>query len=280
MSAEHQGSPPITEEREPTVPLEAPPVPGLRADFLMALRFFSRLPTGDATHEIPDLNRIALALPFASLVIGVGPAALLLLTGWLGLPSYFGAALAVGAAVLVGGAMSEDAIADSADGLFGGATAARRLEIMKDSRHGTYGVAALCLFLVLRIAALGAIAMVNPLAAAGLWLGASVMGRSCALWLAASAAPARTDGAGATAGQLLKRNFAVGAGFALLIGFVLAAPFAGLLGLGLGLAIGLATILGWTVLCVRLVGGQTGDLVGALVALLEIGLLTGFLAGL
>ncbi|WDR02794.1 adenosylcobinamide-GDP ribazoletransferase [Devosia algicola] len=279
MSAEHQGSPPITETREPTVPLDAPPVPGLKADVLMALRFFSRLPTGEAAHEVPNLNRIALALPFASLLIGAGPVALLLLASWLGLPTYFGAALAAGAMVIVTGAMAEDAIADSADGLFGGTTAARRLEIMKDSRHGTYGVASLCLFLILRVAALGSILLVNPLSAVGLWLGATVMARSSALWLAATAAPVRENGASATAGLLLKRNFFVGAGFSLLIGFVLVAPFAGLLGFGLGLALALATVAGWSALCVRLVGGQTGDLVGALVALAEIGLLAGFLAG-
>ncbi|MEO5808127.1 adenosylcobinamide-GDP ribazoletransferase [Devosia sp.] len=280
LSADEPVVPKIDEPRQPTVPLEKQPTPGLQADFLMALRFFSRLPTGDGEHETPDLGRIALALPFASVVIGIGPALLLMGGVWLGLPVYFAAALAVGAATVVTGAMAEDAIADSADGLFGGQTIYRRLEIMKDSRHGTYGVAALCLFMLLRIAAFGSVAASNPLAAAGVWLGSSVLARSGALWLAMILGPARTDGASATAGQLPRRAFAIGLAFALVIGFLLAAPFAGILGLGLGLCLAVLTIAGWTELCRRMVGGQTGDLIGALVALTEIAVLTGMLAGL
>ena len=46
----------------------------LRDDFVMAMRFYSRLPAGDAPHRAPELRRIALGLPFASIVIGIGPA--------------------------------------------------------------------------------------------------------------------------------------------------------------------------------------------------------------
>ncbi|MDB5623829.1 MAG: adenosylcobinamide-GDP ribazoletransferase, partial [Devosia sp.] len=118
----------------------------------MALRFFSRLPSGSSPHERPDLARIAPVLPLASLLIGAGPA-LILAAGAQAMPPMLAAALAVAALVLAGGAMAEDALADSADGLFGGHTVERRLEIMKDSRHGTYGVAALCLLLIMRVVA-------------------------------------------------------------------------------------------------------------------------------
>src|SRR5690606_29583300 len=144
---------------------------------------FSRLPTGDLPHERPDLSRMARALPFTSLVIGLPPALLLMTACWLGLPPYFAAGLAVTTMVAATGAMPEDALADSMDGLFGGATIERRLEIMKDSRHGTYGVSALCLYLLLRVLALGAVAAVNPLAAAGIWLAAGIAARSGGLWL-------------------------------------------------------------------------------------------------
>ncbi|ODT79792.1 MAG: hypothetical protein ABS76_19335 [Pelagibacterium sp. SCN 64-44] len=244
----------------------------------MALRFFSRLPSGDSPHQKPDLNRIAMALPLASVAIGLGPALLLVLGSMAGLPSYFAAALAVGAMVLAGGAMAEDALADAADGLFGGQSRERRLDIMKDSRHGTYGVAALCLFLVLRVTALGAVAAMNPLAAGAAWLAASVIARSGALWLSMALPPARSDGAAAAAGALGKTGFAVGAVFALVLGFVLAGPAASLAGLGLGLALSAATIGLWTALCRRLVGGQTGDLTGALGALVETAMLAGLVA--
>lgn len=246
---------------------------GLKHDMIMALRFFSRLPTGETPHEKPDLGRIAMALPFASVIMGIGPVALLGGT-WLGLPGYFAAALAVAAMVMVGGGMMEDALADAADGLFGGSTPERRLEILKDSRHGTFGVAALCLFLVLRVTAIGGIAALNPLAAAGLWLAANIAGRSGALWVAVALPPARADGASATAGALPASRFAIGAVLALLLVFVIGAPASSLLGvIAAVLAVGLV-VWGWTALCRALVGGQTGDLIGAAAGLGEIAALT------
>ncbi len=276
----------MSQESEPTVaPTDDRPAPqparadagGLFADTVMALRFFSRLPTGERPHEAPVLSRMALALPFASVVIGIGPALLLVFGLLLGLPSYFAAALGVAASVLVTGAMAEDAVADSMDGLFGGATRERKLEIMKDSRHGTYGVAALCLFLVLRVTALGAIGALNPLAAGGLWLAAGMLARSGALWLPVALPSARQTGAGATAGELKWQSFAGGAGFAVILSLVLAGPFAGYLGLLVAFVLLALTVAGWTALCRKLVGGQTGDLTGGLIALGEIAALTAFL---
>lgn len=249
---------------------------GLKDDLVMALRFFSRLPTGDTPHEKPDLGRIAMALPLASVMMGVGPV-LLLAGAWLGLPGYFAAALSVAAMALVGGGMMEDSLADAADGLFGGSTPERRLEILKDSRHGTYGVAALCLFLMLRVAAIGSVAALNPLAAAGIWLAANIAGRSGALWLAVALPPARSDGASASAGILPASRFGVGAALAVLLVFVIGAPASSLLGVvAAALLVGLV-VLGWTSICKNLVGGQTGDLIGAAAGLGEIAALTALL---
>lgn len=242
---------------------------GLKDDLVMALRFFSRLPTGDSVHERPDMGRMAMALPIASVVIGIIPI-LLLGTAWLGLPGYFAAALAVGAMALVGGGMMEDSLADAADGLFGGSTPERRLEILKDSRHGTYGVTALCLFLILRVTALGSLVAINPLAAAGLWLAANIAGRSGALWLAVTLPPARTDGASASAGGLALSRFLIGAALAVLLVFIFGAPASSLLGVVLALIAVALVVLGWTALCRHLVGGQTGDLVGATAGLGEV----------
>ncbi len=249
----------------------------LADDLVMGLRFFSRLPTGDRPHERPDLSRIARALPFTSMVIGFGPALLLMGACWIGVPSFFAAALAVAALVVAAGAMPEDALADSADGLFGGATIERRLEIMKDSRHGTYGVAALCLYLVLRVAALGSVAALNPLAAGGIWLAAGVIARSGSLWLSVDLPAAREGGASASAGRVTRRDFAIGAAFAALLAFVLAAPVGGVDGLALAALAAWGLAWGWTWACRRLLGGQTGDVIGALHALIEVGVLTVFL---
>lgn len=247
---------------------------GLADDLIMCLRFFSRLPTGDRPFVAPDLNRIAVGLPFASVVIGFLPALLLMLAAWAGIPSYFAAALAVAAMLAATGAMADDGLADAADGLFGGATVERRLEIMKDSRHGTYGVAALGLYLLLRVTALGAVAAYNPLAAAGIWLAATVLGRSGSLWLSLQLPNAREGGASAAVGRVGRRSFYAGAGFAVLLAFVLAAPFTSLIAVLLALLATAGVALGWTWACRRLIGGQTGDLIGALGALIEIAVLT------
>lgn len=243
----------------------------------MALRFFSRLPTGNAPHEKPALGRIAVALPVASLIMGLGPALLLVTGCWAGLPAYFAVTLAMAVSVPISGAMAEDAIADSVDGLFGGHTVARRLEIMKDSRHGTYGVVAIGLFLLLRIFAVGSVAIASPLAAAGIWLAGSVVARSSAIWLALRLGPARMDGASATVGQSSPRQFAIGLAGATVIAIALAAPFASALGIALAAGFAALVTYGWTALCRRLVGGQTGDLIGGLMALIEVAVLTGLL---
>jgi adenosylcobinamide-GDP ribazoletransferase len=249
----------------------------LKDDFIMALRLYSRLPTGDSPHEKPDLDRIAMALPLASAAMAIGPALILCAGVLVGLPSYFAAGLAVAAMVAVSGAMADDALADALDGLFGGATPERRLDIMKDSRHGTYGVAGLCLFILLRVTALGAVAATNPLAAGAVWLAAGIAGRSGALWLPVALGAARKDGLSASAGRLSGTSFAVGLVFAAVLLFVLAGPATSLLATGVAALAAIVVIAGWTALCRRLVGGQTGDLIGALGALVEIAVLTALL---
>ena len=244
---------------------------------VMALRFFSRLPTGRDAHEVPDLNRIAPVLPLASLVIGAGPATLLVALVAGGVPALFAAILAVAAFAIVTGAMSEDGAADAADGLFGGATPERRLEILKDSRHGTYGVLAIVFVIGLKLAALSAISARDPLAAGLVWLAATTMARSGALYLPLRLAPARADGAAAAAGRVGRNAFALGIVLAIVIAGALAAPFVGLPGLALAIGIAGLAALGWTWLCHRLIGGQTGDLIGAAQALLEIAILAVFM---
>lgn len=252
---------------------DAPRRPAPLADLIMALRFFSRLPTGTSPHEKPDLSRIARVLPVAALLIGLLPV-LPIFGVHLGLPPYFAATLAVAVMVIVGGGMMEDALADAADGLFGGTTPERRLAILKDSRHGTYGVAALCLFLLLRVTAVGAVAATSPLAAAGLWLAANLLGRNAGLWLAVTLPPARSDGASAAAGALPRRAFLVGAALAVVLAALFAAPFAGIPAVALAVLATAFVTYGWTRLCARLIGGKTGDLIGAAGSLGEIAALS------
>ena len=269
--------------REPSVP--PPPAPRqdnhgpvefgarLADDVIMALRFYSRLPTGDRPHELPNLSRIALALPFASVLIGLGPVVIAMASAALGLPALLAATLGVVALVLVTGAMAEDALADAMDGLFGGQTIERRLEIMKDSRHGTFGVVAIVLLLAIRITAVGGALAVHPLAGGAMWLAAMSLSRPFSLWLTVELQAARANGASAAAGRVGKRSFAIGLGFSVLIAFALAAPATSFFALILAVAACGAVAMGWTAICRRLAGGQTGDLIGALQALVEVAVL-------
>ena len=161
------------------------------------------------------------------------------------------------------------------DGLFGGHTIEDRLAIMKDSRHGTYGVCSIVMLLALRVTAVGSIA--NPLAAAGIWLAAMLLARSGALWLTVALPAARSGGAAATAGRTSRQAFGIGAVFMVVLSFVLAGFAVGVLGLIVAYALGALVIWGWITVCRRLIGGQTGDLIGALMALIEIAALTAFM---
>jgi adenosylcobinamide-GDP ribazoletransferase len=73
--------------------------------------------------------------------------------------------LSLGATVLITGALHEDGLADAADGFGGGQTPERILEIMKDSRIGTYGAMALILVLLLKLSALASLTRADTVTA-------------------------------------------------------------------------------------------------------------------
>ncbi|HHG88946.1 MAG TPA: adenosylcobinamide-GDP ribazoletransferase [Devosia sp.] len=249
----------------------------LSADLVMALRFYSRLPTGASPHETPVLDRMAPVLPLASVLIGLAPVIVMAVGIFLGLPALLSACLGVGAQVAATGAMAEDASADSADGLWGGSDVEKRLTIMKDPRHGTYGVLALVLLIAIRLSALSALMLWSGLGAALLWLAAQMVARQGALWLVLALPPARSDGLAQAAGTLSPVSFAAGGAIAGLLFFVFSGALIGVAGMTLTLiALGL-TVWGWSRLCRSRVGGFTGDLIGALQALLEIAALSSFI---
>ncbi|MEQ1768842.1 MAG: adenosylcobinamide-GDP ribazoletransferase, partial [Devosia sp.] len=88
---------------------------------------------------------------------------------------------------------------------------------------------------------------------------------------------ARSGGAAATAGRVSSRAFVIGGVFAVILTFVFAGFAVGVLGLVAAYGLAILTLWGWITLCRRLIGGQTGDLIGALQALLEIAALSAFM---
>jgi len=159
--------------------------------------------------------------------------------------------------------LHEDGLADFADS-FGASTRDRKLEIMRDSRVGTYGVCALLLSLLLRSAALSSIA--DPVLAAPVIVAAHMGARSNMALFMRLVAPARQDGLSVGVGRPSGAT-AIAAG---IIGIAA-------LGIGLGPAAGVCAValmaaafgfLRW--LCMRQIGGQTGDVLGALEQIGEI----------
>lgn len=231
-----------------------------------ALAFLTRLPVGRRlTLDGDDVARAGPAFPLVGAALGavVGGIAASLAAP---LSPLLAAGLALGAGIILTGALHLDALADSADAL-GGRTRERALEIMRDHAVGAYGAVAIALDLLIRAAALAALARDGralPFAVA-----AGALSRAVPVPLAA-ALPYARPGAGlarSLAGSAWGRA-AIAAALAILI----AALATGLVGLALGACTALATVsLG--VAFARWLGGVTGDALGAAVELAEVALL-------
>ena len=237
--------------------------------FLCAVQFLTRVPTPSLPDFQPDwITRAARYYSLVGILVGAACAGVLLAAGqlWSGaLP----ALLAVAAGVLITGGFHEDGLADTADGLGGGQTPARRLEIMKDSRIGTYGVLALGLTLAIKVAALAAL----PLTTAALALvAAHGAGRVAAVvvMVLQRHVSDRADAKYKPAPEGVKR-------FELLITALLGLWPLALLGLpglvGAGVGAILAALLALTAR--RLIGGYTGDVLGGVEQACELGVLLG-----
>lgn len=122
--------------------------------FLSAVQFLTRLPIPDPGWEDGRLDRAAKWFPLVGVLVGL----LLALTFWLSLAiwsdAWIAAAVTMAASVLLTGALHEDGLADTADGIGGGRDIPRRLAIMKDSSIGAYGALSLIFALLLRFVAL------------------------------------------------------------------------------------------------------------------------------
>ncbi len=154
---------------------------------LLAFQFFTRVPIVGALAQwvgyTPEMLRAsARFFPLIGLAVGSAAACVFWVCAQLYSP-WIAAAVTLIFTALLTGAFHEDGLADYCDGIGGGATAARALEIMKDSRIGSYGALALCLATALKLAALATMAV--ALAPVALVL-AHLIGRVCACCVLAS----------------------------------------------------------------------------------------------
>ncbi len=242
------------------------PPRGALEDAALCLVFFTRLPLPQLDLRGRTLAQAIWAAPVAGLAIAILAGLVYGLATEFGLAAGPAAALALSASLLATGGLHEDGLSDVADGFGGGRTRETKLEIMRDSRIGSYGAAALGLSLLLRWSALAELG--SPWHVLAALVAAHCASRGLFGAFMHFLPPARTDGLSAGAGTVTQNTALAGA----LLGVM------GLLVLGTGTAIAAmmllaAVFLGFRQLCLTQIGGQTGDTMGTLQQFGEIAIL-------
>ncbi|WP_421996244.1 adenosylcobinamide-GDP ribazoletransferase [Reyranella sp.] len=174
-----------------------------------------RLEAGPPRWPLADVLPV---LPVVGAGIGLATGLVYALMRGLG-PGWLAAALAVGAGVVITRALHEDGLADTADGLGPHALEpARRLEIMRDSRNGTFGVLALALTVLIKVAALAQFGSATGLI---VLIGAHALSRAVIAYPLLAYSPVHADGLGAMVGKPTDNDVwltvAIGAGLAFLL---------------------------------------------------------------
>ena len=247
------------------------------AVFLLAVQFLTRLPI--FTTDLYTKERLAASVRYYPLV-GVLVGALTAGIYWLAhlaLPHALSIVLSVVGGLLITGGFHEDGLADTFDGVGGGQSGQQALEIMKDSRLGTYGVIALIMALSLKVVALSAfpatLAILALIAGHGLSRLSSVI-------VIATSHYAREEG---TAKPVATGVSATGLFISLLTGLMILLAWMWLFSPGsllyaiCGLVIGHLAMRGFFE---RKLGGYTGDTLGAVQQASEIGFYLGLAAWL
>ncbi len=224
--------------------------------FWSAVGFLTLLPV--PSHDLPPdgLRSAARWFPAVGLLLGGLLAAAGWVAAWL-FPPAVAAVLTVMIWVGLTGALHLDGLADCGDGLLPPVARERRLEIMRDPRVGAFGVTAVVLVLLLKVASLASLAAPWP---------ALLLAPTWARWLilvAARQPSARPVGMGASLGPLLDKQSLF---LTLLLPFVLTAV-TGAQQWSLLPAAGAAVVaaLSLVVFARRRLGGVTGDVYGAVV---------------
>ena len=230
--------------------------------FLIGLQFLTRIHLVKQTvWTAEDFGRSTRFFPLVGLVLGIcyALAAWLLLYA-LGIRSLTVALLLILPLLLTGG-LHADGFMDTADGVFSGRERARKLEIMKDSRVGAFGVVSFVMLMFVQFALLSDMAW--PLLVPALFV-MPIIGR-LAMVLAVACFPyAREDGMGKTFADMADRSTVV---IAALTTAVLVLPWGVLATAALVLGTLFALLFCRTM--TNILGGVTGDVYGAATVLTE-----------
>jgi len=237
--------------------------------FFIALQFFTRVPIPAWVGFEPAwLQHASRYFPLVGLLVAVVVALVYGAAAWLW-PAPVAVLLSTAAGLYLTGAFHEDGLADMCDGFGGGHTRERIMEIMKDSRIGSYGAVALVVTLGLKCTALSLLA---PGQAIGALLLAHPLSRLAAVSLIRSASYARDAGKAKPMAQEMRRGeFVIAAACALLPAIALGACHI-LSWPAIGAAIVASAGVAWWLrnLFVRRIGGYTGDCLGAVQQVSEV----------
>ncbi|MBQ5950214.1 adenosylcobinamide-GDP ribazoletransferase [Massilia sp. ST3] len=237
--------------------------------FFIALQFFTRLPIPRwVGFEAAWLNHASRYFPLVGLVVGAIAAAVYAAAA-LVLPAPVAAVLSTAATIYLTGAFHEDGFADTCDGLGGGMTRERALEIMKDSRVGAYGAIGVVCMLVAKCTSL---AMLPPSSAIAALLLAHPLSRLAATSLIWAMEYARAEGkAKPLAERMSGAEFAIAAITVLLPAAALVLHGALSMAAGVGAVLAAALAAFWLARkFARRLGGYTGDCLGAVQQLSEV----------
>jgi adenosylcobinamide-GDP ribazoletransferase len=225
-------------------------------DLLCAVAFLTRVPMPHPDGAVPpNFARAHRAFPLVGAGIGAVIGAVYLALALIGMPRLAAAAVALGVGVVLTGALHEDGLADVADGFGGGRDRAAKLEIMLDSRLGTYGALVLLVTFIAKVSAIAALpgAAVLP----GL-IAAHALARAPLTVMAMTMPNARDEGLAATAGTPDQLTAASAAILAIVVAFaVLPWTDAILAALVAAASAGCVALLAY-----RQIGGKTGDVMG------------------
>ena len=230
-------------------------------DFAACLGLLTRLPVRvDSDLAMQRSAAATWAYPVVGVLIGTLGLCIFLVGQFLGLPPVVSLVLVFGAQIILTGAMHEDGLADSADGLWGGWSVERRLSIMKDSHIGVYGVCAIAVVLALKLFAAATLTL--PLLMLAL-LGGNALSRAVLVAHLYSLPSARGGGLGQSVGRPPKQSVWIALGLAVGLTLVLGL-FAGQLWAAVAMIIA-AGLAAWA--CARIarakIKGYTGDTLGA-----------------
>ena len=252
-------------------------------DLRAAVQLLSRFPVSPKHSGVglqrrsPDALRFA---PVVGLVIGFLQASVMAIFLALRLPALAVAALGLAVSLCITGALHEDGLADVADGFGGGATPERKLAIMRDSRIGTFGAAALGCSLLLRAACLAVLAGRGLGVVFASLLVTASLSRSLMLFPVALLPPARSDGLGYSVTEGARASLVWSLGLAIPLAVAVAVeasiPLSRMVTVFVTAA---AASLAMSGLARRQIGGMTGDVAGATQQVAEIAALLVLSAG-